>query len=255
MTERRIARQRLLVVLLAAIAMGGCGRAIAPLVDPGRSAVALSGGPNTSMIYLARTSEGIVAIDLGWWGARRPLAKALAELGARPEDVRHVFLTHGHRDHVGAWRTVRHARFHFAASEEGRLTGTSAHEGWIARWADRLKSPRLPRPGELAVSRFGGDTAIVVGRDTVHAFHVPGHTPGTAVYLFRGILFLGDAATWSRWSGFGPAKRGFSDDTRLAAASLRRLWERLPAGAVRHVCTAHAHCAPFDARFLADVAR
>jgi hypothetical protein len=68
-------------------------------------------------------------------------------------------------------------------------------------------------------------------------------------------LFLGDAVTHSRWSGFAPARRGYSDDPGAAAANLALLWARLPADAVRHACTAHARCAPFDARFLRDVAR
>jgi hypothetical protein len=65
------------------------------------------------------------------------------------------------------------------------------------------------------------------------------------VYLFRGVLFVGDAMTFSHWRGFGPAKRGFTDDRSLAVRSLAALWARLPAGAVRYVCTAHAHCAAF----------
>jgi len=67
------------------------------------------------------------------------------------------------------------------------------------------------------------------------------------------VLFLGDAVTYSRWSGFAPAKRGFSGERRLAVASLQRLWPRLPSDGVRYVCTAHAHCTPFTSRFRDDV--
>jgi hypothetical protein len=55
--------------------------------------------------------------------------------------------------------------------------------------------------------------------------------------------------------GFAPAKPRVSDNPRMAAENLELLWARLPAGGVRYVCTAHAHCAPYTARFLADVAR
>jgi hypothetical protein len=77
---------------------------------------------------------------------------------------------------------------------------------------------------------------------------------GSTACRFRGVLFPGDAVTRTWWGGFGPARRGSSDDARLAAQSLV-LWERLPPGAVCYVCTAHGHCSGFTPSFLRDVAR
>ena len=222
---------------------------------PRRAAVALTGGSNTSMIYLARTTEGVLAIDLGWWGHRQALTRALESLDATAADVRWVFLTHSHRDHVAAWPTVRRARFYVGGPEQPLLLGGTAYRGWIPRWAQRIKASRVPRPSELAVSAFSQDTIILVGADTVRAYLVPGHTPGSVVYLFRGVLFLGDAVTYSRRGGFAAAKRGFSDDPRAGAENLARLWARLPPDAVHYACTAHAHCAQFTPQFVADVAR
>lgn len=222
---------------------------------PGESAVALTGGLNTSMIYLARTSAGVLAIDLGWWGSGRALESALRELGATHRDVAMVFLTHSHRDHVAAWRSVRHARFYVAAAEFPRLVGDTAHRGWVPQVGQWIKPAELPHARELDVRTFARDTAFVFGSDTLRAYVVAGHTAGTTVYLFRGVLFLGDAVTYSRRRGFAPAKPRVSDDPRLAARNLELLWPRLPAGGVRHVCTAHAHCAPYTAAFLADVAK
>ena len=248
-------RISLLCIAASGLAFAACSRAVAPLESAGESAVALTGGPNTSMIYLARTSQGVLAIDLGWWGSDRALQGALRELDATRNEIAMVFLTHSHRDHVAAWRSVRHARFHVAAAEYYRLVGDSAHRGWVASLGDRIKPVQLPRPGELDVRRFARDTTFIVGSDTLRAYVVAGHTAGTTVYLFRGVLFLGDAVTYSRWRGFAPAKPRVSDNPRTAAENLELLWPRLPPEGVRYVCTAHAHCAPFTARFLADVAR
>ena len=242
------------VIWLALLAVG-CNRAIGPLQRPGVSSVALTSGPNSSMIYLARTSDGVLAIDLGWWGHDRALDAALRDLGATRDVVRHVFLTHSHRDHIGAWRSVRHARFHLADAEVSRFLGSAAHRAWIPRLADRLRRPRLPRAGELRVTSFARDTTFAIGRDTMRAYLVTGHTAGTTVYLFRGVLFLGDAVTYSGFGGFAPAKRGFSDDRKAAIENLADLWDRLPAEGIRYACTAHARCAPYDRKFLDDVAR
>ncbi|HET9425391.1 MAG TPA: MBL fold metallo-hydrolase [Gemmatimonadaceae bacterium] len=242
-------------VALAAAALltiAGCGGSTASIVSPSRSAVALTAGPNPSMIYVARTTAGVIAIDLGFVGSGRPFARALADLGATPEDVKTVFLTHSHRDHIALWPEVRKAQFHLAAAEVPRLLGQSPHEGWIASTADKLNDPELPKPDELTIRAFAADTTFVVGADTLRAYLVPGHTPGAAVYLFRGVLFLGDAVTWTPWRGFGPAKAGYSDDTKVARENLARLWQRLPTGAVKHACTAHARCGEFTA-VLADL--
>lgn len=245
---------------LAAVALAGSAcanpqRAVAPLVVPGRSAVALTGGPNASIVYAARTSAGVLLVDLGWWGHRRPLARALAALDATPADAAVVLLTHAHRDHLAAWPLVRGARVHLAAAEHARLEGRTRPTAWIPRLAERLRRTRLPAPGALDVRPFAADTQFVVGADTVRAYLVPGHTPGSAAYLVREVLFVGDAVTHTWRGGFAPARRAYSDDPRRAAASLATLWSRLPPGGVRRVCTAHARCAPFDSAFLADVAR
>lgn len=242
-------------LLLAASLSNGCVRAVAPLVVPDQAAVALTGGSNSSMIYLARTSDGVLAIDLGWWGYRRALARALGSLDANTNDVRWVFLTHSHRDHLAAWPIVLQAGYYLAGPEVPLLVGAAAHHGWIPRRLERVRPSRLPRPGQLELHTFSHDTAIVVGADTMRAYVVPGHTAGSVVYLFRSVLFLGDAVTYSRWKGFAPAKRGFSDDPRAAAANLARLWPRLPPGTVRYAGTAHAQCAAFTPGFLDDVAR
>jgi len=241
------------VAVVVAVPVAGCHRAIAPLVQPATSAVALTGGPNTSMIYFARTSDGVIAIDLGWWGNGRAVDHALRAIGASPSDVAAVFLTHSHRDHIAAWPRVRRSRFYLADAERPLLVGEREFRGWVPRNVEHMKPSGLPRPNEIDVRGFSGDTTFVFGRDTLFAFVVPGHTAGSTVYLFRGVLFLGDAVTYTRWGGFGSARRGYSDDPKAAGANLERLWARLPESEVRYVCTAHARCRTFSPAFLADV--
>jgi glyoxylase-like metal-dependent hydrolase (beta-lactamase superfamily II) len=232
-----------------------CAKAALPVPPTPGGEVALSGGPNRSMVYLARVDGGLIAIDLGWWGAERSVRRALTRLGASPGDVTDVFITHSHRDHVGAWRLVRRSRFHLAGGERETFFGERQHRAWIPRVAEKLKRSEMPRAAEVDARTFSRDTAFAFGRDTLYAFLVPGHTTGSVAYLFRGILFLGDAATYTRWGGFAPARRGYSDDPRTAAQHLDALLARLPRDGVRSVCTAHAKCSELTPAFLTDVRR
>lgn len=243
---------RLLVLVLLAL-LAGCTVNFQALQLPRRSIAVLTGGPWASMIYLARVEDGVIAIDLGMDGDGHALAAALEELGAGPEEVVAVFLTHSHRDHIAAWRAVRHARFYLAARELARLTGREEHRGFIPRWVDRLVEPDLPGLEELDVRPFARDTMVVFGADTLRIFPVPGHTPGSAAYLFRGILFAGDAVSWTPVFGFRGTKPIYSDDAARSQASLAALWARLGPFEVRYVCTAHGKCAAADSTFIRAV--
>lgn len=198
------------------------------------------------MIYLARVDSGVLAIDLGWTRAAAALDRGLRRLGATREDVTAVFLTHSHRDHIGAWRAVAAAPFYVGAPEVDLLLGRAEHGGWVPRTAHRLRRTDGPRPGEVELRPFSRDTAFTFGADTLHAFLAPGHTAGSAAYLFRGVLFAGDAVSKTFLSGrLRPARAGYSDDTALARRSLADVLAKAEARGVRIVCTAHARCAPY----------
>ncbi|HEX8829620.1 MAG TPA: MBL fold metallo-hydrolase [Longimicrobium sp.] len=212
-------------------------------------------GPWRSMVYAARTDSGVVLVDLGYVGAGGKLRGKLRALNAVPADVTHVFLTHSHRDHVRAWKTVRHARFHLWAPEEPLLLGTRGHGDFPSRTARRVFGHGGPRPGQVDVRPFAHDSVFALGGDTLWAYPVPGHTPGSAAYLFRGTLFVGDAVARKPLRGFGGADPFFSADTRMNRQSLLGLFARVPMERVRWVCNAHGKCARPTDRFITKVTR
>lgn len=229
----------------AALALVGCAQHVAPeLVSPPESSAVTSGGLNDSATYLARVDGGVILFDLGWWGAPAALDEGLEQMGATADDVVAVFLTHAHRDHVGGWKSVRQAPFYLAQEELDLFLGREQPGGWIPRTAARLRERDLPDPGEVVTVPFDADTAFVFSADTVHAFLVPGHTAGSAAYLFRGTLFAGDAVSRT-WTGrFRAARGGYSDDVEQSRQSLASLRHRLRPHRVDRVCTAHLKCAP-----------
>lgn len=232
-----------------------CTKDLQLIQDPPNAVAATTTGPWASMIYVARTDSGVMVIDLGWTGSEDVLPESLRRLNATPADVRFVFLTHAHRDHIAAWPLVRQARFVLGRDELPAFTGSGAYAGWAAKMGDDLNSYPRPKEGELALVAVASDTAIVLGRDTVFAFPIPGHTPGSTAYLFRGILFGGDAINWRPGSGFQGARPEFSDSIAQSRESLRALWGRLPLTRTRIMCSAHGKCAVADSALRERVTR
>jgi hydroxyacylglutathione hydrolase len=112
------------------------------------------------------------------------LALAAAH-GARPRFVLH---THGHGDHTGG------------TAEVVRRTGARVHgHGADASWYE----PDVDVAGQRALS---------LGALSLAVHHVPGHTPGSVLYAWRGLLFTGDTLFWG---GAGNCKHG-GDPERLA---------------------------------------
>ncbi|HEV2149297.1 MAG TPA: MBL fold metallo-hydrolase [Longimicrobiaceae bacterium] len=241
--------------LLALLPLAACTLNLRQVQDPPRSLAIPTAHPWSSLVYLARTDSGVVVFDLGWTGAGRRLRRVLRQVGATPHEVRAVFLTHSHRDHVNAWREVRGARFHLTAVEAPLFVGEARHRDLPSRVAERVFGRRGPRPGEVEVRPFGADTAFAFGADTVRAFLLPGHTAGSAAYLFRSVLLVGDAIAYNHLTGFQGAKRIFTRDVQQSRASLASLFGRVRPYEVRWVCNAHGKCARPDSAFVRKVTR
>lgn len=241
--------------LALAMSASACTKDIGLIQNLPNAAAATTTGPWASMIYVARTDSGLISIDLGWTGSERVLPQLLRSVNATPADVRFAFLTHAHRDHIAAWPLIRQARFVIGAAEVPAFLGEAGYSGWAAKMGDELNAYPHPKPGELTLVPLTSDTVIALGSDSVFAFPVPGHTAGSVAYLFRGILFGGDAINWRPGSGFQGARPEFSDSVVQNRESLRALWSRLPANRVKVICTAHGKCAVADSALRNRVLR
>jgi glyoxylase-like metal-dependent hydrolase (beta-lactamase superfamily II) len=249
---------RLHIAMLATAALllaAGCAPRARPMPPDATAARVTARTPDRSMVHIQRVADGFIVVDLGFIDAEDQLRRQLADAGGTPDDVRAVLLTHSHRDHIAAWRLVRHAPFYMGAAEVNRFFGLEEHEGWIPRLADRALGTPGPGPGEVTVRPIARDTALVFGVDTVHAFLMPGHTAGSVAWLMDGMLLAGDALYRGYLGDFRPAMVGYSDDTAEARRSAEALFVRLETFRVDSVCTAHGRCAAYDADFRARVLR
>jgi hydroxyacylglutathione hydrolase len=130
-----------------------------------------------------------------------------------------IFCTHGHFDHVGSAEHFRRkysidVRFHAA---DAKVARSSNFLMMALKVPSRISVPEAP------VAVVDGSTWSN-GDDRVEIVHSPGHTPGSAVVLFRGHAFTGDTLYRDDvWLGSLPGM----NKTQLVE-SVWRLWDLLP---------------------------
>jgi glyoxylase-like metal-dependent hydrolase (beta-lactamase superfamily II) len=197
-------------------------------------------GP-VSDFFAARTADGhVVLFDAGADPEGRGLDALLGALKATREDVSDIFLTHGHGDHVAAAPLCPHARVHGGAADGDMM----AQRGPIVPHFARFMGLVLPVPAVTLTDPLAARAEITVGSgEQVLALPFAGHTPGSMIYLFRGVLFAGDSMNFDKdklTAAFAP----FTVDTKLNRQNLAALPTLLDLDLVKVVCTAHGGCTP-----------
>jgi glyoxylase-like metal-dependent hydrolase (beta-lactamase superfamily II) len=198
-------------------------------------------------VYAARAGDGAVLFDAGMDPQGRAIDEMLKMLGVAGSEVTHVFLTHGHFDHVAAAALFPRAQVHIGSADLDML----AH-----REAARPLTPRVF--GALTGSvPFEANSPLLDRRridvgagETVLAIPFPGHTPGSFVYLFHGVLFSGDSINFEN-GNLTPAVRSHSVNPPGNRASIRALFSVIGGAQLDRVCTGHMGCtAPGSAAAL-----
>ena len=179
---------------------------------------------NAINVLLLENDDGWTLVDTGLAGSVGRIKEALAALGAGPEDLKRIFVTHQHDDHTGGLKGL----LEWAPGAE---VGATAHE------ADVISARRGLDPPSNALFRRMSSGAQPVGipvqkvlqeGDLVSGFRLvstPGHTLGH-VSLLRdgdGLLFTADAfGCLPRKIRVG-VRKAFCTDPTLAKRSADKL--------------------------------
>ncbi|MDQ3375293.1 MAG: MBL fold metallo-hydrolase [Actinomycetota bacterium] len=214
-------------------------------VAPGVYRVDAIGFKNAINVLLLENDDGWTLVDTGLASSVDRIKDALAALGAGPEGLKRIFITHQHDDHTGGLKGL----LEWAPGAE---VGATAHE------ADVISGRRGLDPPSNAflryVSRNAQPPGVPVGKvlregDVVSGFRIiatPGHTLGHASLLrdSDGLLFTADAfGCLPRKIRVG-VRKTFCADPSLA----KRSAEKLLAEDFATVVMAHGPVLRVDAR-------
>ena len=191
----------------------------------------------------------VVLIDAGTDVEGKLLLAELQRRGLGPEAVKAIFLTHGHVDHIAGCHLFPQAQVLALAEDVGLAEGREGSKAPVLQFL-----PPAQRQVHITRALKDGET-VEVGNLSVRVFALPGHTRGSAAYLVKGLLFLGDSADATRDGTIVPAKWPVTEDGARNRASLQALAGRLAPGEVRQLVFSHTGVLPGDAALRAFAAK
>jgi len=175
--------------------------------------------------------EGLTLIDTGMRGSAESVLSAVAALGRRLSDLRHIVISHHHFDHTGSLARlaqVSKATVSVHAADAPYVRGDLTRppfrrvgfSGWFMRPFMGLY-PTNPEPCHVDRELQDGDEIDAAGG--LKVIHAPGHTPGHIALLMpsKRILFAGDAVL--NVLGLRPPLAMATVDMAQAKESVRRM--------------------------------
>lgn len=182
--------------------------------------------PNAINVLLIEDDDGWTLVDTGVGSSAGRIKQALSDLGSEPGDLKRIFLTHQHDDHIGGLKNV----LEWAPEAEVSASGHEAEVISGGRGFDPQSNPILRRLASNAKPPGVTVGKVVQEGDEVAGFRVistPGHTLGH-VSLLRdedGLLFTADAfGCLPRKLRVG-VRKAFCTDPALAKRSAEKLLE------------------------------
>ena len=144
------------------------------------------GVPTSMSCFLLRTEGKTILLDAGLGAPFSQLMPKLTEQGVTPEELRLIYLTHLHPDHIGGLLKDGQAVFPKAEVYVNRVEA----EAWLAMEGDRSKLAKsVLQAYNSRLHLFEAGDTLEGGVVSLAAY---GHTPGHTVFQKDSILVIAD---------------------------------------------------------------
>jgi len=165
-------------------------------------------------VWIVPTSDhGVVLID----GGIDPDAIAVHE-ALFGRKVHAILLTHGHGDHVAGIGSFPDTPVYAGPGELPLVRGDVLPKGLLAQVFARL----MPRPAHPDLREARNGELLTFDDQSFEVVHLPGHTAGSAAYLWGDVAFTGDSLL-GHDGAVAPVHWVFADDYNQNLDSLRVL--------------------------------
>ena len=166
------------------------------------------GRPGIIAATALETADGWVLFDTGPDSTFDNIAAALRKIGAGPNEVRHVFLSHIHFDHAGAaWRFAELGAniYVHPRGAPHLIDPTKLIESATRIFGDEMQTlwGKIAAVPERSLRVLHDGDVVRVGSVEVRAVETPGHASHHHVYHWNDNVFGGDVAGVRL--GVGPA--------------------------------------------------
>ena len=190
--------------------------------------------------FAANVQTGIILIDAGQDPQGHAVLALIESLGARPDNVTDIFLTHAHGDHLAAVNLFPHAHVWAGQQDVALAAQTAAQASALAR----IFSVLMPTEPVVVTDPLRAEARWTWHNGTsMRAIAVPGHTLGSYVFLYGDVLFVGDVMRYLDNKLILPPAP-FDADSELNQRSLLALRDTLQGVHLDRVCAAHGGCTP-----------
>jgi len=179
-------------------------------------------------VYVLETADGLAVLDTGFPNSAPKILDGVRALGRRPDDVRHILLTHAHPDHIGSAAALKRetGATVWAHPVDAPIieAGTGfrhveASPGLRNRILTRLLLGLVTTVEPTRVDQFIEDGDSPPFLPDLTAMHAPGHCAGQIAFHWRqhgGVLFTADTCV----NRSGPKLPVATEDVALARKSL-----------------------------------
>ncbi|HEX3982701.1 MAG TPA: MBL fold metallo-hydrolase [Acidisoma sp.] len=176
----------------------------------------------TANTVLLRQGDELTLIDAGFPGQQQVVFDAIAKLGKRLSDLRHLVFTHGHPDHIGSAaalvratgaRTYMHATDAPLAESGGPFRLMTAGRGLIQKIGFRLFWDPAERVEPFKIDLHISDGELLPVAGGLRAIHAPGHCAGQVAFLWQGTRLLIAGDVFTNLFGLGDPV-GFEDEAK-----------------------------------------
>jgi len=192
-------------------------------------------------VYLIDLGDEAVLIDAGIDTSGEVLHSLLELAGKHKRDVAAVLVTHGHGDHfTGLAFFATPPTTYIGAEDAPMMAGTIRKNDVPGLLLTNVFDVRFFEPTHLITGR--AQIALPDG-DHIVAIPAAGHTPGSYLYFYNNVLFVGDAFDYAGGKlTYPPAV--VTEDMPTAIRTISTLARSLQGLDVAVICTGHGGCTP-----------